>query len=227
MYKFLVSFILLINFSFAEDITENIESTPVDGKIAYEELGTLSDGFLFSNSENTDFEVLYFFSYSCPSCFRFSPILEEWKDNNIKDNISFRSVPVTFQEYWRATAKAFFIGNLLNIETDSIYDYHHVDRNFIIADQDVVRYFVEQHGFSEDELTPYIKSSEVENAIDQAMNIADQFEIPATPFFVVIDNESNVYRVSHRTSNTDLGVVLSLTYLTKPELRPIFEGGEP
>jgi protein dithiol oxidoreductase (disulfide-forming) len=52
-------------------------------------------------------EVIEFFSYGCPHCGDFEPILQNWL-KTLPPDVQFRRVPVTFQDRWVALAKEYY-----------------------------------------------------------------------------------------------------------------------
>ena len=53
-------------------------------------------------------QVTEFFSYGCPHCFSFMPLMERWSER-AGANVEIRRIPVTFgREQWRHLAKAYF-----------------------------------------------------------------------------------------------------------------------
>lgn len=57
-------------------------------------------------------EVIEFFSYNCPHCAEFDPMLEDWV-TKLPKYVSFKRVPVAFRDDWVPAAKLFLaIDNL-------------------------------------------------------------------------------------------------------------------
>jgi len=52
-------------------------------------------------------EVIEFFSYGCPHCGEFEPILQNWIKTKPAD-VQFRRIPVMFQERWIPLAKVYY-----------------------------------------------------------------------------------------------------------------------
>src|SRR4029077_14890089 len=52
-------------------------------------------------------EVIEFFSYGCPHCGGFEPILQAWIKSAPAD-VQFRRVPVMFQDRWVPLAKIYY-----------------------------------------------------------------------------------------------------------------------
>ncbi|HEX9302325.1 MAG TPA: thiol:disulfide interchange protein DsbA/DsbL [Casimicrobiaceae bacterium] len=52
-------------------------------------------------------EVIEFFSYGCPHCGEFEPVLDGWL-KTIPSDVQFRRVPVMFQDRWVPLAKIYY-----------------------------------------------------------------------------------------------------------------------
>ena len=52
-------------------------------------------------------EVIEFFSYGCPHCGEFEPVLQNWL-KTIPADVAFRRVPVEFQDRWVPLAKEYY-----------------------------------------------------------------------------------------------------------------------
>lgn len=225
--------LLFILLFFSNTYANNIDSYDISNssnsmKIAYKNFGKL-DSFLFKKNQNKQYEILYFFSYSCSACYKFHSVENGFKTLISKrDDIEFREIPVKFYDHWLYTSKIFFIANALNLNNinTNIYKRIHEDKKFIISDEDILKYFYEEHELDEIQVSNYLNNPILLNATDQAMALADKFNIPSTPFFLVIDKNFNVYEVSHKYSNTDLGVIATLNYLINPEFKKQIDLGE-
>jgi protein dithiol oxidoreductase (disulfide-forming) len=60
-------------------------------------------------------EVLEFFSYGCPHCADLDPELQAWQ-KTLPADVSFRRVPVMFQDRWIGLAKVFFTLEALGVD---------------------------------------------------------------------------------------------------------------
>jgi protein dithiol oxidoreductase (disulfide-forming) len=61
-------------------------------------------------------EVIEFFSYGCPHCGEFEPILQGWL-KTLPPDVQFRRVPVMFQERWIPLAKIYYTLEALGEES--------------------------------------------------------------------------------------------------------------
>jgi len=59
-------------------------------------------------------EVREFFSYGCPHCYTFHPLLQKWLANAPKNVVLVRT-PVIFHESWRILAKAYYTEEAMGI----------------------------------------------------------------------------------------------------------------
>ena len=60
-------------------------------------------------------EVIEFFSYGCPHCGEFEPILDAWL-KTVPPDVQFRRVPVMFQDRWAPLAKIYYTLDALGEE---------------------------------------------------------------------------------------------------------------
>jgi thiol:disulfide interchange protein DsbA len=58
-------------------------------------------------TEKGKIEVIEFFSYMCPHCDHFDPVLNDWLKSQPKD-VVFRRIPVVFRPQWEAPARLFY-----------------------------------------------------------------------------------------------------------------------
>jgi thiol:disulfide interchange protein DsbA len=61
-------------------------------------------------------EVIEFFSYGCPHCAEFEPILDAWLAK-LPPDVEFRRVPVMFQQQWVPLAKIYYTLDALGVES--------------------------------------------------------------------------------------------------------------
>lgn len=64
-------------------------------------------------------EVIEFFSYLCPHCAQFDPVLEKWVKALPRD-VVFRRVPVIFRPQWEAPARLYYVLEATN-EIDRLH----------------------------------------------------------------------------------------------------------
>jgi thiol:disulfide interchange protein DsbA len=59
--------------------------------------------------------VIEFFSYACPHCHSFHPIIDDWA-NGVADSVEVLHVPVTFgRDSWKLLARAYYVAKALEV----------------------------------------------------------------------------------------------------------------
>jgi thiol:disulfide interchange protein DsbA len=98
------------------------------------------------SSPETVVEVTEFFSYACPACYHFEPILEKWLAKK-PAYVKFERIPITFEPTWRSLARAFYIAKMLGVEkqlTPAIFKAIHVDRENLSDPKLQEAFFIKQ-----------------------------------------------------------------------------------
>ncbi|MGE0383915.1 MAG: thiol:disulfide interchange protein DsbA/DsbL [Gammaproteobacteria bacterium] len=139
------------------------------------------------------FEVVEFFWYGCPHCFRFEPIVNQWAAAKPAD-IEFRRVPAVFNDIWATHARTYYAAQELGV-LDKIhkplFDAIHVQRRQLFS-QDTVTAFVGELGVDKAKFAAAYKSVSVEGKVRQALALLRGSAITGVPCMVV----NGKYRVS-------------------------------
>ena len=153
-------------------------------------------------------EVIEFFSYGCPHCGDFHPLISQWAAKLAKD-VSFRRVPVSFNRpEWARLSKLFFAlettGDLPKLDTE-VFLAIHEQRVTFKTDEAVVSWAAGKGADGKkfgDALASFSMQSKVQRA-DQEAVAARISGVPA----LVVDGK---YLVNNGSVST-LGDVLKLT----------------
>ncbi|MEN9916596.1 MAG: thiol:disulfide interchange protein [Pseudomonadota bacterium] len=101
----------------------------------------------------TQVRVVEFFSYACPACYHFEPILSKWLAAQ-PSYVKFERVPIVFQLSWRSLARAYYIAQMLGVEkelTPAIFKAIHVEgqdlSNPKAQEEFFIKHGVKQHEF--------------------------------------------------------------------------------
>jgi thiol:disulfide interchange protein DsbA len=81
-----------------------------------------------ANADAHKVQVIEFFSYGCPWCYRLEPTVEKWLSRNKAKVVHFDRVPVVFEPGWEVYAKAYYTAKSLGVEgkaTPLIFDAIH------------------------------------------------------------------------------------------------------
>lgn len=136
-------------------------------------------------------EVIEFFWYACPHCYRLEPQLESWL--KAKPNyVAFKRIPITWDPRYVAHARLYFVLaslNRLDLSPD-VFSTIHNDRNFLLGSTEEQTYeqqskFVGAHGVQASDFLRAYHSPLVEANLQQARDFMDKYGISHVPTFVI------------------------------------------
>ena len=173
MRKFLTFLILLgmSSFAWAEydegmdyEVLERAQPAPTDGKV----------------------EVIEFFSYGCPHCYRFEPYIEKWKESK-SDNVEFISVPAVFSKNWEDMARLYYASEVLGVQDKmhpAIFEAMHGEGKKARSIDDLKVVFA-ANGVSNEQLDNALKSFTVVAKTRRAKTMTQTYGIKSVPNVVV------------------------------------------
>jgi len=148
-------------------------------------------------------EVIEFFWYGCPHCYRFSPHIERWKQS-IPAGVSFRHMPAVLSPRWEVHAKAFFAASIMD-ELDrfhgAMFSAIHQD-NMRLDSATEIGDFVSSLGIDSERFVATMQSFAVDTRMRRARNLQRAYGVSGTPT-VVIDGR-------YRTSGNVAGGVANM-----------------
>ncbi len=136
--------------------------------------------------EDGTIEVIEFFSYACPHCYRFEPFVDKWLESK-PDNVKFRQVPAVFNENWEAFAALYYAAEVLGVQDKMhpiIFDSLHGDGKKIKSVDELKEVFV-ANGISAEELEKALNSFTVASRTRQAKSMTKSYAISSVPNIVV------------------------------------------
>jgi len=131
-------------------------------------------------------EVLEFFSYTCPHCFRLEGVIEPWL-KRLPADVAFRRIPVIFQESALPLAQAYYVlesmGRLDMVHL-KIFDAYqqkgiHLDREKTLLE------WVGTQGVDAKRFAETYQSFGLRAKLARARQLAQAFEIDSVPSLVV------------------------------------------
>lgn len=132
-------------------------------------------------------QVTEFFSYGCPHCFDFMPMMERWSEQT-GSKVSVRRVPVTFgRDQWRHLAKAFYVAELLGSVEEmhkAIFEAYHLQNRRFRNTGDLVTFFAE-HGHDAEKVRQTFDSFAVDVKVRQADKMVRDYGVRSTPSVAV------------------------------------------
>ena len=128
-------------------------------------------------------EVIEFFSYACPHCHEFDPLLDGWI-KRLPADVYFHRVAVAFNAGWLALQKTFFaldnMGKLDDSLHKKIFYTVHVQNKFIGTDAQAIA-FAKANGVDEAKFTEMLKSFQVDNQVKRARTLGENYKIDGVP----------------------------------------------
>jgi thiol:disulfide interchange protein DsbA len=172
------------------EVLSTIQPAPTDGKV----------------------EVIEFFSYACPHCYRFEPHVEAWKKHKA-DNIEFIQVPAIFNKNWEALATLYYAAEVLGVQEKMhpiIFEAMHGDGKKIRSLDDLNALF-EKNGVTADELNKAMGSFTVAAKTRRAKNMTKAYGITSVPNIVV----QGKYRTNGTLAQSHENVFKVIDFLAK------------
>ena len=132
-------------------------------------------------------EVLEFFSYGCPHCSDFNPILHAWA-GKLPADVVIKKVPVTFgRAAWGNVAKLYYTleitGDLNRLEADVFKAIHQERAN--LFDEKTLTEWVVKKGVDQKKFTETFSSFGVMSKVKRADQMAQAYKIQGVPALAV------------------------------------------
>lgn len=132
-------------------------------------------------------EVIEFFSYGCPHCNDFEPLLNDWAKKQPGD-VNFVKVPITFnRDQWTVLARIFYtleaMGEL-GKQHAAVFTAIH-DRKVPLVREDVLFDWVASQGMDRKRFTDTYKSFGVQSRVQRANQIAAAYKVNGVPLMAV------------------------------------------
>jgi thiol:disulfide interchange protein DsbA len=132
-------------------------------------------------------EVTEFFSYACPHCAHFYPMLESWLAKQPKD-VVLRKVPVGFnRELWVNLQRAYYAlqasGDLDKLDGKLFHAIH--EEHLQLFDEQSLADWVGKNGGHDDKFTAAYVSFGVNNQTVQADTLVEKYGIEGVPSLAV------------------------------------------
>jgi len=161
-------------------------------------------------------EVLEFFWYGCPHCYKFEPSISKWKQNK-RDNVEFIRVPATFQPLWVLHARAYYALQMLGVGEELhlkfFSEIHNKKPINYMKTVDALTKFVEQNGVDRSEFIDAMNSFTVETQVRKATKVVTDYKLNGVPAVAV----NGKYLVSASMAGSYDNMVKIMNYLIEKE----------
>jgi thiol:disulfide interchange protein DsbA len=132
-------------------------------------------------------EVLEFFSYACPHCADFDPVLNNWAKAAPKD-VVLRRVPITFgRDQWVPLAKLYYTLEALNELPrlhSKVFDAIHKEDVKLLA-ENVQFDWIARQGIDRKKYVETYNSFTVQSKVARAQQVAQAYKIQGVPTMAV------------------------------------------
>lgn len=127
-------------------------------------------------------DVIEFFSYGCPHCYSFEPMLEQWI-KRLPADVAFRRIPATFNAPFEGYARLFYAleaHGLAETLHKRVFAAIHVQRQRLDKEADIAA-FVNANGGDGAKVAESLKSFGVATKVRQAKQAAEAYKIDGVP----------------------------------------------
>jgi protein dithiol oxidoreductase (disulfide-forming) len=131
-------------------------------------------------------EVIEFFSYGCPHCGEFEPLLHDWV-KKLPSDVQFRRVPVSFQPKWVPLAKEYYtleaLGEESRLSPEMFIAIHSKGVN--LADEKTFFDWAAAHGLDRKKVEDMYNSFSMSGKMNRALQQAKAFNAQSVPLIVI------------------------------------------
>ena len=129
-------------------------------------------------------EVVEFFWYGCPHCYRFEPFVKKWLAGK-PDNVHFTKIPAPFPGPAQMHAKAYYALQLMGKDlTDPIFKAMH-EQHEKLRSRQAFEDFVASQGVDREKFRAAMDSFAVQTRFNRAQALARRYGINSVPSLVV------------------------------------------
>lgn len=135
-----------------------------------------------TNAPAGQVEVVEFFWYGCPHCFKFEPLLDAWL-KRLPADVSFKRVPVAFREDFVIHQRIYYaleaLGKVEELHR-KVFNAMHVEKNRMDKPE-VVADFMARNGVDRAKFLETLNSFSVQGKTGQARKLAEGYRIDGVP----------------------------------------------
>lgn len=132
-------------------------------------------------------EVLEFFSYGCPHCNDFNPMVTQWA-KKLPDSVAFVKVPISLgRQPWGQLVRAYYTlqatGDLERLDA-ALFEAIHKERQQLF-DEASLTAWAAQHGVPADKFKTTFDSFNVSTRASHAERLSRDYEVQGVPHLVI------------------------------------------
>lgn len=156
-------------------------------------------------------QVIEFFSYGCPWCYRMQPILAKWLKNK-PANVEFEKIPVMFEPGWSMYSKAYYTGKALGITeklSPALFDAIQKQGKDLTNPVAMQAFFATQGVNADTFKSAFDESPQITIQLNQANTMMLAYQVMHIPAFVV----DGKYKTDAGMAGGDQQMIPILNYL--------------
>jgi thiol:disulfide interchange protein DsbA len=131
-------------------------------------------------------EVIEFFSYACPHCNAFEPVLEAWSQK-LPSDVAFSRVPVPFLMNFENLMRTYYALETMgqvNAMQRKVFAAIHVERNYLEKPADIAA-LMAKNGLDAAKFTSIFNSFSVASSVTRAKKLMAAYKIDSVPTIAV------------------------------------------
>ncbi|MGV0006056.1 MAG: thiol:disulfide interchange protein DsbA/DsbL [Candidatus Porifericomitaceae bacterium WSBS_2022_MAG_OTU9] len=170
-----------------------------------------------------ELEVIEFFWYGCPHCYRLESHLENWLKE--KDaNVTFRRIPAALGDQWLPHAKAFYVAEKLGI-LDKVHSalFERIHKHGQpTSNRRLLKKFFASFGVDGKEFDAIYNSDETTKKIKQSILYSTRIKLQGVPGLVV----NGKYLVTGRSAGSNEGMISTVQKLLSEAMADAASSGQ-
>lgn len=178
----------------ASAVETGVESTKIDPPVTVSTKGKI--------------EVIEYFWYGCPHCFKFETTLNAWAKTLPPDVVFVKKHALTGNEKWIPAVRLFYTLDEMKIEEKlhgDVFNAVHIDK-LRLDDEKVVVAWIGKNGVDVAKFTEIWNSPQIKKKIQEAKEMTTKSKVVTVPTVVV----NGQYAVKRKDGNDDLSAVTKL-----------------
>jgi len=159
-------------------------------------------------------EVLEFFWYGCPHCFKFEPSLSKWV-KKLPSNTKFMRIPAPLNPKWMVHTKVFYALEIMgkgDLYHTAIFNAMHVKKQRLYTADKLIDFLVSQ-GVDRKLLTDTMNSFAVEMRARKAAQLSRAYQLHGVPMLAV----NGKYLITGEKAGSYQNMLDIASYLIKKE----------
>jgi thiol:disulfide interchange protein DsbA len=137
-------------------------------------------------SQSGKIEVLEFFSYACPHCNAFEPVVEAWSQK-LPADVAFSRVPVPFLANFENLMRTYYtletMGQVSAMQR-KVFAAIHVERNYLEKPADIAA-LMAKNGLDAAKFTSVFNSFSVASSVTRAKKLMVAYKVESVPLVAV------------------------------------------